>query len=90
MRIAVTVTEADRGADVFVLDRLINAATVEARIGDELAKDLSISTSVTCGSRVAVVPIGGELLCSAVDERGIARPLIVTIGAAQELSIQLG
>lgn len=88
--IEVAVSRTDRTAIAQVVDRLIDTSTVEQLVAERFATDLSIPTGVNCPVAVAVVPIGGELTCTAVDVRGIERSLVLIVGPSEELTIRLG
>ena len=80
--------DADTG-QVTVLGRLVSTAEIERLVAQEFVNDLGITTTVRCPGPV-VVATAAPTECSAVDARGIDRPLLIEIDPGGDLSVRLG
>lgn len=87
--IAVAIGESEQIAAANVEARLVDAVTIERLVAEQFAADLGITTTVTCGSPVVVVPADGAVGCSAIDAAGTTRPLTISVGVDNTLSVTL-
>lgn len=76
-------------AEVIVLGRLVGAAQIERLVAQEFVNDLGITTTVRCPGPV-VVATAVPTECTAVDARGIERPLLVEVDPAGAVAVRLG
>lgn len=89
IQVQVQVGSEDRVASAEIIDRLIDAGTVEVLVAERFAADLSLATGIGCGQPVVVVPVDGELRCTAVDSREVQRTVVITVDANRDLQLRL-
>lgn len=87
--IAVTVGESDQVVSANLEARLVDVVTIERLVAERFVADLGLTTTVTCGAPVVVVPADGAIGCTAIDPRGTERPLTISVGVDDTLSVSL-
>jgi hypothetical protein len=85
VRIGVTVTDAEEGiVDVTSLDAILEIATLEAMIADDMTQQSGFDVTVECSDEdYLVAEVGSLLTCEASDGAGSTASIAVTVKDAE-------